>query len=135
MKSLYKGYIAGFISASLITTIVFAAPVKINIPAVYDNIKIYVDGILIQPKDGNGSSVEPFISKGTTYLPVRAISEALGKKVTWNDKSKSVYIGKEPVNTSPVENDFKSPEIAGVKIFPQNNFWNTQIKNLPVHPK
>ncbi|NLD49657.1 MAG: cell wall-binding protein, partial [Clostridiaceae bacterium] len=83
MKSILKGYIAGLVSATLLTTIVFAEPFKVDISAVYDNIKIYVDGILIHPRDGNGNSVEPFIYNGTTYLPVRAVSEALGKKVTW----------------------------------------------------
>lgn len=136
MKSILKGYIAGLVSATLLTTIVFAEPFKVDISAVYDNIKIYVDGILIHPRDGNGNSVEPFIYNGTTYLPVRAVSEALGKKVTWNGNSKSVYIGEEPVNTAPVpENTSKSPEIEGIKIFPEDNFWNTPVNNLPVHPK
>ena len=59
----------------------------------YNGIKIYVDGDKITPKDGNGKIVDPFIYDGTTYLPVRAVSEALGKQVAWDDKSNSVYIG------------------------------------------
>ena len=48
----------------------------------YDNIKIFMDGEEVTPKDGNGQSVEPFIYNGTTYLPVRAVSNAIGKEVS-----------------------------------------------------
>jgi len=67
-----------------------------QLTATYNNIKIYVDGELISPKDVNGKPTEPFIVEGSTYLPVRAVAEALGKPVEWDDPSKSVYIGKIP---------------------------------------
>jgi hypothetical protein len=50
----------------------------------------------VDPRDAVGASVEPFIVNGTTYLPVRAIAEALGMKVQWDNSSKSVYIGAQP---------------------------------------
>lgn len=34
--------------------------------------------------------VEPFISEGTTFVPMRAIFEALGAKISWNDTTKTV---------------------------------------------
>ena len=40
--------------------------------------------------------MEPFIYNGTTYLPVRAVGEALGKQVGWDGKTKTVYIGEVP---------------------------------------
>ncbi len=46
------------------------------------------------PKDANGNVVEPFTMNGTTYLPVRAISNALEKDVEWDGEAFSVYIGK-----------------------------------------
>ena len=55
-----------------------------------------VDGIPIVPKDAKGNIVEPFIYEGTTYLPVRAVGEALGKAVTWDGATKTVYIGNVP---------------------------------------
>jgi hypothetical protein len=51
--------------------------------------------VLIQPKDANGKVVEPFISDGTTYLPVRAVCQALGKDIIWDGDTNSVYIGKK----------------------------------------
>lgn len=50
----------------------------------------------ITPKDTNGKVVEPFIVDGTTYLPIRAVSEALGKDVYWNGQTNTVYINENP---------------------------------------
>ena len=66
-----------------------------NAKLFYNNIKIYIDGAEIVPKDAVGNVVEPFIINGTTYLPVRAISNALCKDVEWDGKTQSVYIGKK----------------------------------------
>lgn len=67
-----------------------------TIEANYMDIKLVVDGVPITPKDANGNVIEPFISQGTTYLPVRAIGEALGKNVKWDGETKTVYIGEIP---------------------------------------
>lgn len=65
---------------------------KRTLSASYQNIQIELNGQTITPKDANGKVVEPFIVDGTTYLPVRAISEALGLNVDWNGKTKTVII-------------------------------------------
>lgn len=75
--------------------IVFAEQISKTAELFYNNIKIYIDGGEIVPKDVNGNSVEPFTMNGTTYLPVRAISNALGKDVEWDGATQSVYIGKK----------------------------------------
>ena len=67
-----------------------------TIDATYDNIKIVVDGLTIDPEDANGNKVEPFIYNGTTYLPVRAVGEAFGKQVSWDGVEKIVYLGPKP---------------------------------------
>lgn len=72
-----------------------AAGVK-TIEANYMDIKLVVDGVPITPKDANGKEVEPFVFEGTTYLPVRAVGEALGKDVKWDGETKTVYIGEIP---------------------------------------
>lgn len=66
---------------------------KKMIEANYMGIKIVVDGVAVTPKDAAGNSVEPFASNGTTYLPIRAIGEALGKEVKWDGETNTVYIG------------------------------------------
>ena len=62
-----------------------------NIRVQYCGIKLVVDGQTVIPKDANGKVVEPFIYNGTTYLPVRAVGNAVDKKVKWDGNSKTVY--------------------------------------------
>ncbi len=83
--------------AGLVTTGALAAnSVTRMIQANYSGIHITVDGKQITPKDANGKVVEPFTVDNTTYLPVRAVAEALGKTVTWDEKTQTVYIGEVP---------------------------------------
>ncbi|MCX7921663.1 MAG: stalk domain-containing protein [Clostridia bacterium] len=93
LKEKLKGFVAGFLVCATLSTAVLAAPIEKTIKVVYNNIKLYVDGTLIQPKDGKGNTVQPFIYNGTTYLPAAAISKALGKNVKWDGKTSTVYIG------------------------------------------
>lgn len=62
----------------------------------YSGIQMVVDGVPVTPKDANGVEIEPFVYNGTTYLPVRAVGEAIGKPVTWEGKTQTVYIGEAP---------------------------------------
>ncbi len=96
MKKRLQGLIAGvLIGALLASGTVFARQVSEMAEIFYNNIKIYIDGGEVVPKDVNGNVVEPFIMNGTTYLPVRAISNAFGKDVEWEGATQSVYIGKK----------------------------------------
>ncbi|MBQ7667743.1 MAG: cell wall hydrolase [Clostridia bacterium] len=55
-----------------------------------NNLKIVVDGKVVS------GDVEPFILNGTTYVPLRFISNALKvDKITWNENSKSIIIEKD----------------------------------------
>ena len=96
MLKRFQGFVAGFLVCFMLTGVVFAKTGSETIEALYNNIKIYVDGIKIDPKDANGNSVEPFIYNGTTYLPVRAVGEAIGKSVSWDGATQSVYLGVKP---------------------------------------
>ena len=60
----------------------------------YRKIKIVLDGEEITPCDGLGNTVEPFImsSSGTTYLPLRAVSQALGLNVHWDEATNTVKL-------------------------------------------
>lgn len=75
----------------------FAAATGTSLTAYFNGIKIYVDQQLVTPTDATGKTVEPFIVNGTTYLPVRAVAAAVGKSVTWDSATSSVYIGQAPV--------------------------------------
>lgn len=82
----------------VISTVVLASSRRANITVTYDNIKVVVDGKNVQfGRDSKGNQIEPFIYNGTTYLPLRAVGEALGKEVQWDKNTKTAYLGKTQV--------------------------------------
>lgn len=91
MKKTIKGYLLGFLSAAVLIGGISNAATLYDV--VTNGIKIVVDGQTINPKDANGNSVEPIIYNGTTYLPVRAVADALGKAVYWDGPNYTVYLG------------------------------------------
>ena len=80
---------------------VTASSNTINKEITYRDVKITLNGEALVPKDANGNPTEPFIMDNSTYLPVRAIAEALGLEVGWDGETstviltdtKTVYIG------------------------------------------
>lgn len=100
-KTLLKRLTALAVCCGVATSFAFAAnAIRKTVTIEYANIKMVVDGIPVTPKDANGKTVEPFIYNGTTYLPVRAVGDAIGKQVTWDGNSKTVYLGEAPVQTN-----------------------------------
>jgi hypothetical protein len=91
VKSIVAGMVMGCILTSGVT--VLASNGTKSIQATFKNIKIFVDGAELTPRDSKGNVLEPFIYNGSTYLPARAISEAVGKNVSYDANTNSVYIG------------------------------------------
>jgi hypothetical protein len=90
-----KGFILGLVTATMIFALSFTALGVSTIKTLkveYGGISIYVDGTKINPKDANGNAVEPFIYNGTTYLPARAIADALNNDIKWDESTKTVHI-------------------------------------------
>ncbi len=110
MKQNFKSLVSGILIGSVLTGgITLAKTGSETLEAWYSDIKIYVNGAAITPKDANGNIVEPFIVNGTTYLPIRAIGEALGKDVSWDGTTNSVYLTDQKLPTEPVETPAPSP--------------------------
>lgn len=96
-KSVKNGIIALAVAGTMCGTAVAYSTVRTKmIEANYMGIKLVVDGIEVTPKDVKGNTIEPFMYNGTTYLPVRAVGDALGRQVTWDSSTKTVYIGDTP---------------------------------------
>lgn len=102
LKEKLKGFILGVACTSMVVSgaTAFANPVSKSITAIYNDIKIFVDGNLVKPTDADGKAVEPFVYEGTTYLPVRAVAQALNQPVSWDGSKNSVYIGVNPNGTA-----------------------------------
>ena len=63
-----------------------------------DNINIFVNG--------NALNTGAFIMNDSTYIPLRAVSEALGSNVNWDGNTRSVYIDsdEDTVTAQVIEN-------------------------------
>ena len=84
-----KDFTAGAILTAVVVggdTVVYAKVSQTSIPVTYNNIKLTVDGKQLVTEK------EPFIYDGTTYLPVRAVGEAVGKTVGWDGKTNTVTL-------------------------------------------
>ena len=95
MKERSRGFISGVLASVITLSLIGTASATIgprNITADYSDIKITLNGTEITPTDANGTMVEPFAVNGTTYLPVRAVGNALGLDVQWNGTTSTVLL-------------------------------------------
>ena len=100
IKYILMGVLVAVFFSQLVTP-ALAALAKKTID-IYTGINIYVDDVKLNPTDVNGNPVQPFVYNGTTYLPVRAVGEAVGKAVQWDGSTSSVYLGKHESVTPAV---------------------------------
>ncbi len=107
---------------AVLAVTVYADAVKRNIEVFYKGITLVVDNQKINlGQDSAGQAIEPFIYNGTTYLPVRAVGEALGKDVAWDGATNTVYIGKREDQDKIVRlND----EIEYMSLTSGTYYWN-----------
>lgn len=113
-KKLIKVLAIALVLVLGLSAVAFGASVTKSINVMMGGIKLYVDDEQFTPKDANGNVVQPIVYNGTTYLPARAVSEALGKAVHWDNSTKSVYIG---------DHDSSVPD----KLLKDMNVYNAQI--------
>ena len=129
MKKVILGLIIGIVIS---TGTIYAKQINDTIEIAYNNIKISVFGQECIPKDTDGNIVEPFIYEGTTYVPIRAISQAFGKRVDWNDETKTVEICQpfsyqEVMKAQDVIKTFgmKSATLSGIEYIEESSDWST----------
>ncbi|GIO12176.1 hypothetical protein J19TS2_17310 [Cohnella xylanilytica] len=87
MKDVTVGVVLGGV---LFSGVSYAASTSIDVS--FQPLKYFFDGVEKKaPADQQG-----FMYKGTTYVPLRFVSESLGKKVGYEGKTSSIYVGKQP---------------------------------------
>ena len=89
-----RSFLMGMVTMLLIVSLAIPAFAAYNqaLTVTYNDIKIKVNGQYFTPKDVNGRVVEPFIYQGTTYLPVRGVSQAVGYQVSWDQATQTVSL-------------------------------------------
>ena len=96
MKNMRTIVVAFVCLIALIVTVSASSGVK-EATLTYRDIKVTLNGERLVLSDANGNPVEPFIIDGTTYLPLRAIANALGLNVGWDGTTNTVILTeKEP---------------------------------------
>lgn len=88
-----SSFFAGFLSALILfgiggTALAYQAQATLD----YPGITVTLDGEALDLRDAQGNKVDPFTMNDTTYLPVRAISNALGLGVDWDGKTNTVIL-------------------------------------------
>jgi len=74
------------------------------------NIKFIANNSSWTPKDQSGKKLVPISYKGTTYVPVRAVSEVLNTPIDWDAETSTIYINsKKPDKVSSNNSSFKPP--------------------------
>lgn len=91
MKGTFRGILIGMALSLVIFGAAEAAGWYKTI-TVYNGPDIYVKGEKIDPTDINGNKVETFVYNGTTYVPLRAVSTALDKLVSYDKSTHRVNI-------------------------------------------
>jgi len=86
MKNGIKGYIAGILTCVMLLTVVFASSGVMR--EVFFGVQVSVNGE-VQSFD---EDMTPFIVDGRTFLPVRAIAEALGVDVDFDEETNTVLL-------------------------------------------
>lgn len=112
-------FLSGMMAALLMVSLIvpgFAVYSK-NV-TVFPGVNIFVNDQKINPTDAKGNPVEAFIYEGTTYLPVRAVSQALDLPIQWEGTSKSVYIGSHT-------GDKPAAWVADMDYFDKSRDWDT----------
>lgn len=104
MKKSLKNFMAGFVSAALIVAPILSyAEGGQNIEAFFNRVKLVVNG---QP-----TASETLLYNGTTYVPLRAVTENLGAKVDYDANTKTASISM-PTAATPAE----QPQNAGTPV-------------------
>lgn len=104
MKGNIKSFVSGCIVTAAVVGLAGSAAATVGQKTValdYNDIKVTLDGKQVTLVDSNGQAVEPFAIDGTTYLPVRAVSDALGLEVGWDGATSTVILN-TPTAEKPV---------------------------------
>lgn len=98
-----KGFLAGVLTTLLVMCMVGSASAtvaKVQKEIEYRDIKVSLDGEVLDLRDAKGNVVEPFMFGGTNYIPARALAEALGLEVAWDSANATVVLT-HPKETTP----------------------------------
>jgi len=118
-----KGFVRGFVAGALAMFLLSGATSAIasarteDITVTFRNIRLVINGEQVTPRDAAGNVVEPFIWQDTTYLPIRAVADALGMEASWDGSTSTAYLtDREPGTPAGTPSPAASPAPAATPI-------------------
>lgn len=93
MKEKSKGFIMGVLLCAVLSSLIGGA-YAVSQSITIEPVNIRLNGAEFHPKDANGNDVLVFKSNGTTYVPLRALSEAFGMEVSFDSSTNSAVVNK-----------------------------------------
>ena len=105
MKSRLFSFLAGVLTVVVIgalTAPALASDGALTLTA--HPVQVLVNGEVFRPKDSQGNDTLVFVSDGVTYAPVRALAEAYGLEVGYDDARNLVTVSSAPAK--PASADF-----------------------------
>lgn len=119
MKKFRNTILLTGLAFTILSSSILASDGSKTIKAFYQNIKINVNNKEIVPTN------EPFILSGTTFVPLRFVSDALDASVKWDGANNTITITKPVVDTEKVnrlnqELTQKNNELAVLKLKLEN---------------
>ena len=134
MKSKLQGFFLGIILTSILFVLSSTALADSNSNFLINKVNVVVDGTQVA-KQGNsytlpdGTSV-PFsiLHNGTTYLPIRKISEIIGKEINWDSDTNTVIIGADTTSSQ-----MPSAAINATDYYPGTSYFTfTKVTGVPL---
>lgn len=125
-KRAFRIIICISVIAILLMSTVFASGVKKNIEVLFNSVNLTVNG--------NKVSADTIVYNGTTYVPLRATADMLGKEVGWDQKTNTASVndkiikGVITVDQISYELDIQEPDSIG------NVYVNATYKNNTKYP-
>lgn len=115
MKKTIKGFVLGLIIATLLMSTAFGAGVKKTIEVAFDSINLTVNGAKVD--------AETIVYNETTYVPLRAAAEMLGKDVGWDQATQTASINDtvEKAKEKPIVKDLITKSDLPYSIRAKNN--------------
>ncbi|MCD8374087.1 MAG: copper amine oxidase N-terminal domain-containing protein [Oscillospiraceae bacterium] len=105
---------------SAVTALAASGAIQIEV----NPISVLVDGEVFQPKDANGDDVMLFTYNGTTYAPLRALAEAYGLEVGYDEENNIATVS----SSSVIGTDYSGFEsVWTVKEKPVTDYGNEKI--------
>lgn len=125
MKNLFGKRTAALIlslAMSLALVLPASAATEQKSVEVTTGVGLVINGLNAAPTDASGKAAEPLYYDGTTYVPARALGEALGQTVAWDSSARSVHIGTE--GTDPANDAAYLSEYFGISRLAGTVSWN-----------